>query len=341
MPKLNFNYSKIPLYIFTLTFLILLPDMFRSGDIISKIFHIDSRIIFAISLSLIVLIRLKSEFLIREINQKLIGLLSLLFLIFGTTFSILGYLYPANYLYSITHLFYQQFILIGIFSLIFWTLSNTNKWFINNHKTIILISGFILFNLGLVVSLFPFEYFIKISQEDHLIENSQVGVLFIGFIFSVNYFINNLKNQKYFESFFFLLASLVLFFLMGEEISWGQRIFHVITPQFFAKNNYQDEVSIHNLYVVNKYIAFSYVLIGFYGSVSWLAEKLFSKFNQKLNLFIVPSYLSIYFFIVFCFDLFFLTHFNSPVGRFSEFVELHLYLGIMFFIYSKSPRKNL
>jgi len=39
----------------------------------------------------------------------------------------------------------------------------------------------------------------------------------------------------------------VAFFCMGEEISWGQRIFHIATPQMLAQDNTQDEINVHNL----------------------------------------------------------------------------------------------
>ncbi len=46
---------------------------------------------------------------------------------------------------------------------------------------------------------------------------------------------------------FFLLFALAFFFAAGEEISWGQRIFHFATPAVIAANNAQDEFNIHNL----------------------------------------------------------------------------------------------
>lgn len=43
------------------------------------------------------------------------------------------------------------------------------------------------------------------------------------------------------------LAGAVFVFGMGEEISWGQRLFGVQTPEFFAKHNAQNETNLHNL----------------------------------------------------------------------------------------------
>ncbi len=50
----------------------------------------------------------------------------------------------------------------------------------------------------------------------------------------------------------------VLFFGMGEEISWGQRVFGIETPEFLAEANAQKETNLHNLVIggtsVNKLI---------------------------------------------------------------------------------------
>lgn len=45
-----------------------------------------------------------------------------------------------------------------------------------------------------------------------------------------------------------LLSIVVLaVFGIGEEISWGQRILGLETPQWFTENNYQNELNVHNL----------------------------------------------------------------------------------------------
>lgn len=50
----------------------------------------------------------------------------------------------------------------------------------------------------------------------------------------------------------------VFFFGMGEEISWGQRLFGIETPEFLANVNAQKETNLHNLVIgrisVNKLV---------------------------------------------------------------------------------------
>jgi hypothetical protein len=45
----------------------------------------------------------------------------------------------------------------------------------------------------------------------------------------------------------FLTVGIVFFWAAGEEISWGQRIFSIKTPQTLSEINYQNELNIHNI----------------------------------------------------------------------------------------------
>ncbi len=46
-----------------------------------------------------------------------------------------------------------------------------------------------------------------------------------------------------------ILAGFMFLFGAGEEISWGQRIFNIETPEFFKKHNAQKEMNLHNLVI--------------------------------------------------------------------------------------------
>ena len=45
---------------------------------------------------------------------------------------------------------------------------------------------------------------------------------------------------------FFTLLALACFYVVGEEISWGQRLFSFASPEFFQQYNLQQEVNLHN-----------------------------------------------------------------------------------------------
>ena len=60
-----------------------------------------------------------------------------------------------------------------------------------------------------------------------------------------------------------LLLGLLFFFGAGEEISWGQRLFDLESPDFFQEHNVKGETNLHNLVIggvkINK-VLFSFVL---------------------------------------------------------------------------------
>ena len=64
---------------------------------------------------------------------------------------------------------------------------------------------------------------------------------------------------------YLLLGWAVLFLFFGmEEISWGQRVFGLETPEFLASSNLQDETNLHNLNSVyaNRLFYSSVFLVG-------------------------------------------------------------------------------
>ena len=47
-----------------------------------------------------------------------------------------------------------------------------------------------------------------------------------------------------------LALALLFLFLFLEEISWGQRVFNIDTPGFFAERNVQNEINLHNFKII-------------------------------------------------------------------------------------------
>ena len=109
-----------------------------------------------------------------------------------------------------------------------------------------------IFSSIIVSTVFLFYYSSSVYnlfvEEDGIIEYSTAVLLLSVSI----YFINKLlKKSKVISSknIGIILFSIIFFFGFGEEISWGQRIFNIETPQFFVENNLQSETNIHNLMI--------------------------------------------------------------------------------------------
>lgn len=88
--------------------------------------------------------------------------------------------------------------------------------------------------------------------EDHYFEN--VGALGL-FATAALFFYGFLRMRKqplkdkthWIKQLAFLGFALIAFFGAGEEISWGQRIFNIATPEALNEFNAQGEITVHNL----------------------------------------------------------------------------------------------
>jgi len=83
-------------------------------------------------------------------------------------------------------------------------------------------------------------------KESGLVENLQSILL----LFSIFFLISTsrkIKNQKTIIYFFIVIQYVGLIYFLGEEISWGQHIFHWASPDIFNELNNQKETNIHNI----------------------------------------------------------------------------------------------
>ena len=100
-------------------------------------------------------------------------------------------------------------------------------------------------SLGIVVIFFySTDLFLNISAEDGLFENLQfIFYLSAGMILLFSGFRYLSINRP--KGIILIISSLLILFVAGEEISWGQRILNIDTPELF-ENNAQNEMNIHN-----------------------------------------------------------------------------------------------
>ncbi|TCK17155.1 tetratricopeptide repeat protein [Thiogranum longum] len=91
---------------------------------------------------------------------------------------------------------------------------------------------------------YPVDY-IRATYEDMYGEWTQTFLFATAFVLSLLLTTSPNRRQRP----FFILLSIALFYVVMEEISWGQRLFGFETPDFFRRYNLQDETNIHNLLV--------------------------------------------------------------------------------------------
>jgi hypothetical protein len=160
---------------------------------------------------------------------------------------------------------------------------------LNRIEITVLIFVCVLYVIGIVGSWINQKWFEEVYVvEDGFIEWLTMLPLVITSVVAVTYLVKLSAKRNWMFSAVVLVVAGFCFFSAGEEISWGQRIFHIRTPAYFAEHNTQDELNIHNLVVdgesVNKLI-FSQLFIA--AAILYLVGLpiLYSK-NQKFKNFI-------------------------------------------------------
>lgn len=119
----------------------------------------------------------------------------------------------------------------------------------------VFISLIIYMSITYTALMLPQPYLDMALVEDGFFEN--VGFLGL-FVASILFLVaahrsrkpEHKANNPPLKQISYIVLALILFFGAGEEISWGQRIFGIETPELLQKDNAQDEINIHNLKVI-------------------------------------------------------------------------------------------
>lgn len=131
-----------------------------------------------------------------------------------------------------------------------------------------------------------------------------------------------------------------LFFMVGEELSWGQRIFGWVTPGELAEINKQAETNLHNIYGVGSTFKWIQMLVGAYGALLPIVLyrlKIGSSLREFASFVIPPGTVAL-FFAPMLFWRLFRNLFEAPDGfrfaiaEFNEVVELVLACGFLLFM---------
>lgn len=142
----------------------------------------------------------------------------------------------------------------------------------------VLLAGFLLF-------FFNADLFMRYTVEDGLVEWLTVLGLLSGAAVCFIRFARLLRKQSVLLLAITFLLGLLLFVVAGEEVSWGQRLFGIQSPEFFREHNSQAETNLHNMVVggvkVNK-IIFTFGLIAALGIFLLIIPYLYRR-NERLQ----------------------------------------------------------
>ncbi len=120
------------------------------------------------------------------------------------------------------------------------------------HENIIgytLLSFFIVIGMTVIYfSLFDIKGYSFLIQEDGIVEYGSAFFWFLAALVMFFKILVNSKNEKNKTELLFNVGLIVFFIACcGEEISWGQRLFEINTPDLLKDINVQNEITLHNI----------------------------------------------------------------------------------------------
>lgn len=333
-----FKALTVNLYL-VITFAVLLIESFS----IDLPVFLDSRL-FAAGLLIMLLI-------LRLINMKLIkeALLDLntIFLVILTPLSFALLYFQNNqgipYFFRVMDISYSRVFYLTLASVavfFYYASFNLTKKF---YKKAIFIAPVYLALIGVFVYTRANPLFRVLVEEDHLVEYAQffllLGCTYLSFKISRYWW-----HKERILGILFLLAAILCFLVAGEEISWGQRLLGLETPETIAETNLQDEITLHNHERIFGYVYRGYMIIGLVGSTAWIFFRLLkNKLSKRLKTIfsnLIPGwYLSPYFAVAFFYnwDRFYIRP-RTGETLWEEPMELLLIMGITIFFVVKFIR---
>jgi hypothetical protein len=90
------------------------------------------------------------------------------------------------------------------------------------------------------------QVFIALTAEDGWIENAQFALFCLAAVLAFKIYRRLRQDRVYPWALVYGVVAILLVWVAGEEISWGQRIFGIGTPELLADNR-QGEMNLHNL----------------------------------------------------------------------------------------------
>lgn len=156
-------------------------------------------------------------------------------------------------------------------------------------EKVVMLIVFVLMIIGIIAAFVNKTWFLEsYVVEDGFIEDITLIPLAAIVIIAVGCLFKYARRKNALFFIVYLMIALGSFFILGEEISWGQRIFNFQTSAYFQEHNSQDEENIHNLIIggekLNK-IIFTDVLVA--GVVIYLVGiPFFYSRNEKFRQFI-------------------------------------------------------
>jgi len=211
-----------------------------------------------------------------------------------------------------------------------------------SQKTLIALAAvpFIVALAGIAAALASKEVYKWFTQEDGFAESLQVVFYSLALVLSLVVMRHLWRSGRKRIALLYLGLSGGLFFLIGEELNWGQRIFGWATLESFAAINKQEETNLHNIYGVGATFKWIQMLVGAYGALLPLVvmrSTALARYRETLSL-LVPHYTLIPYFALLFIWRAYRNLAEAPeaayfaIAEYNEVMELILSIGLLLFM---------
>lgn len=178
------------------------------------------------------------------------------------------------------------------------------------------------------------------TGEDGFAETMQVVFYALALVFCVFVIQSLLRRSRRGLAGLYLVVAFGLVFMLGEELSWGQRIAGWETPSAMREINKQEETNLHNIYGVGATFKWLQLVVGAYGTLLPLLVcgiRGLQRFRGFLDR-VIPHYSLIPYFVMLFGWRIYRNLLDPPEGlyfvvsEYNEVLELVLAMGLFLFM---------
>ena len=212
---------------------------------------------------------------------------------------------------------------------------DASAWYVRARTAWLILIAPIAFVAVMTVSVAARPLFLALTVEDGPVEWAQVVAL--AFAVAVSAMLARALWQRDLRIFaaLYIVVTLGSLFVLLEEISWGQRIIGLVTPQELGEINAQGETNIHNILPIQHALGLGELLASSYAVLSALAVLVLRPRMPRLFLIVPPAFVASAFIVPAAYRLARYTlveEAGRTVNRMAEVAELCLYVGILSFL---------
>ncbi len=254
----------------------------------------------------------------------------------------------TNYFFSTFRVHPDQLALVPLFTFVWAVTQLPKNWLWPYKKWVVFLIPLYVFLVSLVLRMRFFGVFQFLNNEDSVLEYLTFGLFLMTAWFSGKACLKLVRFRKVqqFEEWmlllFFGLITLVSVLVAGEEISWGQRLFGIETPEEYKQLNHQQELNIHNYQGVFEYVYRGYYFLGLYGTTGWIIRLFVNKktsikwLKRWANTIIPDWYLALYFLPSTIYVRLRRIYGIWKFANWEELMEVALVVGIFLFVWEST-----